>query len=115
AAVFAAVSIVKADVLGAGTADAKDGTAAEPKQAAPAKEFPIAFFLAPNLMQAIDQAELQKHIGRVSLLVTADLGIIVPRIPVLVDEQLPTSQFRIDVEGVPVEQDAIDPSQMTLR
>ncbi|MEI8702885.1 MAG: EscV/YscV/HrcV family type III secretion system export apparatus protein [Mesorhizobium sp.] len=115
AAVFAAVSIVKADVLGAGTADAKDGTAAEPKQAAPAKEFPIAFFLAPNLMQAIDQAELQKHIGRVSLLVTADLGIIVPRIPVLVDEQLPASQFRIDVEGVPVEQDAIDPSQMTLR
>ncbi|TGV30309.1 hypothetical protein EN811_29020, partial [bacterium M00.F.Ca.ET.168.01.1.1] len=40
AAVFAAVSIVKADVLGAGTADAKGGTAAEPKQAAPAKEFP---------------------------------------------------------------------------
>lgn len=113
AAIFATASIVKGDVLGA---DATTAAPVEPQnQTVPAEACPIAFFLAPSLMHAIDQVELQQHIARVSQLVSADLGIIVPRIPVAVDQQLPESQFRIDVEGVPVEQDLLDPTQLTLK
>ncbi|WP_027155925.1 type III secretion system export apparatus subunit SctV [Mesorhizobium sp. WSM2561] len=116
AAVFAGISIVKGDVLGAADVDGTSAAAVESqKQAAPAQDSPIAFFLAPGLMHAIEQVELQQHIARVSQLVSADLGIVVPQIPVSVDQQLPESQFRIDVEGVPVEQDVIDLSQPTLK
>ncbi|UVK35607.1 type III secretion system export apparatus subunit SctV (plasmid) [Mesorhizobium sp. AR10] len=113
AAVFAAASIVKGDVPGAGKVDAATAAPVE-KETVPAEACPIAFFLAPSLTHAIDQVELQQHIARVSQLVSADLGIVVPRIPVAVDQQLPESQFRIDVEGVPVEQDLINPTQLTL-
>ncbi|WP_173514466.1 type III secretion system export apparatus subunit SctV [Sinorhizobium psoraleae] len=116
AAVFAAASVVKGNVLGAGNVDATTATPVEPhNQTMPAEAFPIAIFLAPNLMQAVDQVELQQHIARVSQLVSADLGIIVPRIPVAVDQQLPESKFRIDIEGVPVEQDLINPTQLMLK
>lgn len=85
-----------------------------PKQPVPAEALPIALFLAPVLTQAIDKDELQQHIARVSGLVSADLGIAIPRIPVEIDERLPESQFRVDVEGVPVDQDLIDPTQLAL-
>ncbi|RJT30049.1 EscV/YscV/HrcV family type III secretion system export apparatus protein [Mesorhizobium waimense] len=115
AAVFAAASIAKGDGQGADNINATSGAEVEPqKQTVPAQASPIAFFLAPSLTHEIDQAELEQHIARVSQLVSADLGIIVPRIPVAVDEQLPESQFRIDVEGVPVEQDLIDPTLLEL-
>ncbi|WP_095204992.1 type III secretion system export apparatus subunit SctV [Mesorhizobium carmichaelinearum] len=116
AAVFAGISIVKDDVLGAADVDGTSAAAVDTqKQAAPAQDSPIAFFLAPGLMHAIEQVELQQHIARVSRLVSVDLGIVVPQIPVSVDQQLPESQFRIDVEGVPVEQDVIDLSRPTLK
>ncbi|EHK54615.1 type III secretion inner membrane protein, HrcV [Mesorhizobium alhagi CCNWXJ12-2] len=116
AAVFATASLVKGKILGAGNVDATTATPVDPQnQTVPAQACPIAFFLAPTLMHAIDQVELQQHIARVSQLVSADLGIIVPRIPVAVDQQLPESQFRIDVEGVPVEQGLINPTQLTLK
>ncbi|UVC15252.1 type III secretion system export apparatus subunit SctV [Mesorhizobium onobrychidis] len=111
AAVFAAASFVKGDVVDATSAAAGDTQ----KQIAPAQECPIAFFLAPDLMHAIEQVELQQEIARVSQLVSADLGIVVPPIPITVDQQLLESQFRIDIEGVPVEQDVLDPSQLTLK
>lgn len=85
-----------------------------PKQTVPAEALPIALFLAPGLTQAIDKDELQQHIARVSGLVSADLGIAIPRIPVEIDERLPESQFRVDIEGVPVDQDLIDPTQLAL-
>ncbi|RRH93203.1 EscV/YscV/HrcV family type III secretion system export apparatus protein [Mesorhizobium tamadayense] len=115
AAAFAAASFVKGDVLDDANVNATTAAPAEPqKQTVPAEARPIAFFLAPSLTHVIDQVELQQHIARVSQLVSADLGIIVPGIPVAVDQHLPGSQFRIDVEGVPVEQDLIDPTQLTL-
>lgn len=115
AAVFATASLVKANVLGAGNVDATTAASVEPqKENVPAEAWPIAFFLTPSLMDAIDQVELQQHIARVSQGISADLGIIVPRIPVTADQQLPESQFRIDVEGVPVEQHLINPTQLTL-
>ncbi|MGX5805606.1 type III secretion system export apparatus subunit SctV [Bradyrhizobium sp. Arg314] len=116
AATFAAASTVKGNAVGANNVDATAAAPVEPKnQTMPAEACPIAFFQAPNLMQAIDQGELQQQFARVSQLVSADLGIIVPRIPIAVDQQLPESQFRIDIEGVPVAQDSIDPTQLTLR
>ncbi|BCG75903.1 putative translocation protein y4yR [Mesorhizobium sp. 113-1-2] len=109
AAIFAAISFVKGDVVD--TTSAGDTQ----KQTAPAQECPIAFFLAPDLMHAIEQVELQQEIARVSQLLSADLGIVVPPIPVTVDQQLLESQFRIDIEGVPVEQGVFDPSQLMLK
>ncbi|THK33822.1 EscV/YscV/HrcV family type III secretion system export apparatus protein [Ensifer sp. MPMI2T] len=115
AAVFAAASFVKGDALDADKVDATTVTPAESQTRNVAAEAnPIGVFLAPSLTNAIDQVELRQHIARISQLVSADLGIIVPPIPVAVDQQLPESQFRIDVEGVPVEQDLINPAQLSL-
>ncbi|MCA1408272.1 type III secretion system export apparatus subunit SctV [Ensifer sp. IC3342] len=115
AAVFAAASFVNRDVLGADNVDVTTVTSAESQmQNVAVQANPIALFLAPSLTNAIDQVELRQRIARVSQLVSADLGIIVPPIPVAVDQQLPESQFRIDVEGVPVEQDLINPAQLSL-
>ncbi|MBA1142434.1 type III secretion system export apparatus subunit SctV [Mesorhizobium neociceri] len=116
AAIFAAASTVKGNALAARNVDSTTAAPVDaPNKKMPAEACPIVFFHAPNLMQAIDQTELQQHIARVSQLVSADLGIVVPRIPVAVDQQLPDSHFRIDIEGVPVAQDSIDPTQLTLK
>ncbi|TWB93001.1 type III secretion protein V [Bradyrhizobium macuxiense] len=124
AALFAAASFIKGRVQDAKTA-AKAGadvtaptpappTAQAQKQTVPAEALPIALLLAPDLTQAIDKEELGQCIGRVSALVSADLGITIPRIPVQVDQHLSRSQFRVDVEGVPVERDLVDPTQLAL-
>lgn len=112
AAVFAAASFAESVVHKKSASSPPP--AQPPKQTVPAEALPIALFLAPSLTQAIDKDELQKHIARVSGLVSADLGIAIPRIPIEIDERLPESQFRVDVEGVPVDQDLIDPTQLAL-
>ncbi|OAF03740.1 EscV/YscV/HrcV family type III secretion system export apparatus protein [Bradyrhizobium centrolobii] len=116
AAVFTAASFVKDAVQGAkaGANVAAMAPAQPHKQTLPAEALPIALFLAPSLTRAIDKEDLQQQIARVSDLVSADLGITIPRIPVQVDQQLPQSQFRVDVEGVPVEQGSVDPTQLSL-
>ncbi|WFU31575.1 type III secretion system export apparatus subunit SctV [Bradyrhizobium brasilense] len=124
AALFAAASYVKVGAKGDKPA-AKPGanvTASAPapapaqtqKRAAHAEALPIALFLAPNLIHSIDKDELEQSIARVSTSVSADLGITVPRIPAQIDQNLSKSQFRIDVDSVPVERDAIDPTQLAL-
>ncbi|MCH4561268.1 MULTISPECIES: type III secretion system export apparatus subunit SctV [Mesorhizobium] len=116
AAIFGAISFVKSDVPDLASVNTICETSGEtPKQTAPAQEHPIAFFLAPDLMYAIEQSELQQEIARLSLLVSADIGIVVPLIPITVDLQLSESQFRIDIEGVPVEQDVLNPNELTLQ
>ncbi|MDX8470381.1 type III secretion system export apparatus subunit SctV [Mesorhizobium sp. VK23B] len=115
AAVFATASFAKGDKQNGDNATATTAAPGQPKKQTPPPEGgPITLLLAPSLGDAINQTELQQHIERVSELVSSDLGIIVPRIPVAVEQQLPDPQFRIDVEGVPVEQDAIDPTQLRL-
>ncbi|QOZ36612.1 type III secretion system export apparatus subunit SctV [Bradyrhizobium sp. CCBAU 53421] len=122
AVLFAAASYVKVGAKGDKPA-AKTGanvTASAPapaqaqKQAAYAEALPIALFLAPNLTHSIDKDELEQSIVRVSTSVSADLGITVPRIPAQTDQNLSKSQFRIDVDSVPVERDVIDPTQLAL-
>ncbi|VIO69147.1 Invasion protein InvA [Bradyrhizobium ivorense] len=122
AVLFAAASYVKVGAKGDKPA-AKTGTnvaasapapAQAQKQAAHAEALPIALFLAPNLTHSIDKDELEQSIARVSRSVSADLGITVPRIPAQIDQTLSKSQFRIDVDSVPVEGDVIDPTQLAL-
>ncbi|MFB9262266.1 type III secretion system export apparatus subunit SctV [Bradyrhizobium erythrophlei] len=122
AALFAAASYIRGGVQGAKTS-AKTGTnvtasasapAQAQKQTVPTEALPIALFLAPNLAHAIDKTELEQCIGRASELVSADLGITIPRIPVRFDQNLAPAQFRVDVEGVPVERDLVDPAQLML-
>lgn len=107
AAVFAAASSVNAAVPGGQTGSRRNadanvgaaGAAQPPKEAVPAEALPIVLFLAPKLAHAIDQEDLQKHIARLSALVSADLGITIPRVPVQLDEHLPGTQFKLDVEA----------------
>ncbi|WP_342724030.1 type III secretion system export apparatus subunit SctV [Bradyrhizobium sp. B097] len=120
AVLFAAASYVKNGAKG-DKAAAKTGanvTAPAPvqaqKQPVHAEALPIALFLAPNLTHSIDKNELEQSIARVSTLVSADLGITVPRIPAQIDQHLSKSQFRVDVDSVPVERDVIDPTQLAL-
>ncbi|MGY4157793.1 type III secretion protein V [Bradyrhizobium sp. USDA 4461] len=122
AALFGAASFLKVGVQH-GKADIKTsasatGSAPTPaqsqKQTVPAEALPITLLLAPNLIQAINKADLDQGIGRVSALVSSDLGITIPRIPTQVDQQLADSQFRVDVEGVPVEADSLNPTQLLL-
>ncbi|MGV7213419.1 type III secretion system export apparatus subunit SctV [Bradyrhizobium sp. UFLA05-112] len=126
AALFGGASLVKAGALGANTAakaDAKTGTditgsapaaAQTQTKTVPAEALPITLFLAPNLTHAIDKEELEGSIRDVSALVSSDLGITIPRIPTRVDQRLSDSQFRVDVEGVPVGGDFVDPTQLVL-
>ncbi|MET4030984.1 MULTISPECIES: type III secretion system export apparatus subunit SctV [unclassified Bradyrhizobium] len=112
AAFFAGASYFKVGAQG-GKIAAKTDAQAE-KQTVPTEALPITLFLAPNLTHAIDKGELEQCIGRVSALVSADLGITIPRIPAQLDQRLAESEFRVDVEGVPVEADFVDPAQLML-
>lgn len=120
ATVFGAASLVRGAVEDTAVEkkEAAAGVSAPPaargKPATPPEALPIVLFLAPDLARAVDGDELHQHILRISNLVSADLGIMIPRIPVQIDQRLPDRQFRIDVEGVPVEQDALDPTQLAL-
>ncbi|KRQ93569.1 translocation protein [Bradyrhizobium jicamae] len=122
AVLFAATSYVNVGTK-AGKATAKTGasvtaSASVPaqvqKQAVHAEALPIALFLSPNLTLSIDKDELERCIAHVSTLVSADLGITIPRIPAQVDQQLSKSQFRVDVDSVPVERDVIDTTHLAL-
>ncbi|MCC8953876.1 type III secretion system export apparatus subunit SctV [Bradyrhizobium sp. Pear77] len=122
AALFAAASIVKVGIHGgkpaakpdAGIRGSAPAQAQAQKQTVPAEALPIAVVLAPNLTHAIDNDELEQRIAQISAMVSSDLGITVPRIPTQVDRHLNESQFRVDVEGVPVEGDFVDPTQLVL-
>ncbi|WP_108522973.1 type III secretion system export apparatus subunit SctV [Bradyrhizobium algeriense] len=122
AALFAGTSYVKGGVQGANTGSKTSANVSTPtsnpaqaqRQTIPAEALPVAVFFAPNLVNAIDREEVEQHIARISALVSADLGITIPRIPVQVDQRLAQSEFRLDVEGVPVERDRVDPTQLAL-
>lgn len=126
AALFGGASFVKVANTAAKTGakmDAKSGvsmTGSAPpssqaqKQTVPAEALPITLFLAPNLAHEIDKEELEHAIRDVSALVSSDLGITIPRIPTQVDQRLTDSQIRVDVEGVPVGGDFVDPTQLVL-
>lgn len=118
AAIFAAASFINRQPkeAPAGATSAATAPAAQRGKPSPLppEALPIVLFLAPDLVSAIDTGGLQRHIARVSSLVSADLGIMIPRIPVQLDQRLPVGEFRIDVEGVPVEQDTIEPEQLLL-
>lgn len=118
AAIFAAASFINRQPkeAAAGAASAATAPAAHRGKPAPLppEALPIVLFLAPDLVSTINTDGLQRHIARVSSLVSADLGIMIPRIPVQLDQRLPAGEFRIDVEGVPVEQDTIEPEQLRL-
>ncbi|MCA1544634.1 type III secretion protein V [Bradyrhizobium yuanmingense] len=121
AVLFAAASFVKvgkgdkpAAKIGASVAASAPAPAAAQKQPVHAEALPIALFLAPNLTDSIDKDELEESISRVSRLVSADLGITIPRIPAQIGESLSSSQFRVDVDSVPVERDVINPGHLAL-
>ncbi|MGQ4274891.1 type III secretion system export apparatus subunit SctV [Terrihabitans sp. B22-R8] len=80
----------------------------------PAEALPVAVYLSGDLAETLPRDALKQHIERISSLVSADLGVLVPRIPVQIEKRLPSKGFRIDVEGVPVEEGTLDPGELQI-
>ncbi|MCJ2013118.1 type III secretion system export apparatus subunit SctV [Methylobacterium sp. J-076] len=98
-------------------ADEGTGTeeAARPaKPALPVEVVPVMLTLAPGLTGQIDTAALAKAIARLRAQVSTDLGVAIPEVGSTFDPALSDGDFRIDVEGVPVESGHILPDQLLL-
>lgn len=118
AAVFAATSFRR---------KRRDGTEATPEESAaegetsrsgkpalPAEVVPVVLNLAPGLVERIDVQALARGIAQTRSMVSSDLGVLIPEVGSTVDPILAEGEFRIDVEGVPVESGHVRPGQLLL-
>ena len=117
AAVFAAASFrLKPRKEGESAQD--EDEASEParasKPALPAELVPVMLNLAPGLVERIDAAALARSIARIRGAVSTDLGVLIPEVGSTVDPTLSEGEFRIDVEGVPVESGHVRPDRLVL-
>ena len=70
--------------------------------------------LAPGLVERIDAQALARGIAQTRSMVSSDLGVLIPEVGSTVDPILAEGEFRIDVEGVPVESGHVRPGQLLL-
>jgi type III secretion protein V len=95
--------------------EAEEAEAARPaKPALPAEVVPVMLNLAPGLVERIDAAALATAIARVRAAVSTDLGVLIPEVGSTVDPALGEGDFRVDVEGVPVESGHARPDRLVL-
>ncbi|KNY20759.1 type III secretion system export apparatus subunit SctV [Methylobacterium sp. ARG-1] len=116
AAVFGAASFrlkPRSDVPAQDEAEAAEATRMA-KPALPAEVVPVMLILAPGLVEKIDAAALAKAIVRLRAAVSTDLGVVIPEVGSTFDPALSDGEFRIDVEGVPVESGHLGPDQLVL-
>jgi type III secretion protein V len=127
---FGAASLVAGTRSNAGNEDAaifKDGTgpAAEARagtpqrtreirQAAPAEVPPVVVLLSDNLRSLAEMQNLRSKLDASRASLADTLGILMPDVGVVFDSSLGTSRFRIEVEGVPVEEGHADPQRLLL-
>jgi len=77
----------------------------EPAPSAPPADVAlVALLLSPALDQNLRGRDLDVEVDRVRAVLAADLGILIPGLWVAVDHALPDHRYRIDIEGVPVEE-----------
>jgi type III secretion protein V len=102
---------------GAARGDVTAKRAAErPTQAAPLAEVPaVALVLAPAVLDALVPGDLERQVDRIRAAVAADLGILVPPVAIGPDPDLAGQRYRIDVEGVPVEEGEAMLDRLLLR
>ena len=84
------------------------------KPALPAEVVPVMLNLAPGLVESLDAEALAKSIARIRSAVSSDLGVLIPEVGATVDPMLAEGEFRLDVEGVPVETGHVRPDQLVL-
>ncbi|GBU17819.1 MULTISPECIES: type III secretion system export apparatus subunit SctV [Methylobacterium] len=118
AAAFAAASFRRkpepaAEVAGEATAEEQESARAR-KPALPAEAVPVMLVLAPGLLERLDAGALAKGIARIRSGVSTDLGVLIPEVGTGVDPQLGEGEFRLDVEGVPVDAGHIRPTLLVL-
>jgi type III secretion protein V len=125
AAAFGAVSVkglrssaaARSDTPGAVRADSPaTGVAERPTASgAPAEVPAVALVLAPALRDGLAPGELERQLERVRAAVSADLGILVPAVGMTVEQEVSGHRYRIDVEGVPVEEGEAPLERLLLR
>ncbi|MDQ8726894.1 type III secretion system export apparatus subunit SctV [Bradyrhizobium sp. LHD-71] len=81
------------------------------RQAVPA-EVPLVSVLLSDDLHSVEQMRVKLDEARAKL---ADaLGILIPDVGLAFDSAVGVSRFRIEVEGVPVEEDHVDPQRLLL-
>ncbi|WP_342163547.1 type III secretion system export apparatus subunit SctV [Methylobacterium sp. SD21] len=94
--------------------DEAEAPARATKPALPVEVAPVMLHLAPDLIDRIGTAVLTRAIARLRTAASTDLGVAIPEVGSTVDPDLAKGDFRIDVEGVPVESGHIFPGQLLL-
>ena len=97
-------------------AEARGGTqrVREVRQAAPAEAPPVVVLLSENLRAIAEMQNLRSKLDESRTGLADALGILVPDVGIVFDTTLGTSRFRIEVEGVPVEEGHVDPQRLLL-
>ncbi|UPJ51784.1 type III secretion system export apparatus subunit SctV [Bradyrhizobium sp. 200] len=86
----------------------------EMRQAAPAEAPPVVVLLSDDLRSIVETQKLRSKIDKSRTDLADALGILMPDVGIVFDPALGTSQFRIEVEGVPVEESRVDPRRLLL-
>jgi type III secretion protein V len=107
---------ISRDGMGAAT-EARAGApqrTREIRQAAPAEAPPVVILLSDNLRSIAEMQNLRSKLDESRASLADTLGILMPDVGIVFDPTLGTSRFRIEVEGVPVEEAHVDPQRLLL-
>nr|AUR80057.1 RhcV [Bradyrhizobium sp.] len=107
--------IAKEDMARAGDARASaPPRTREMRQVAPAEAPPVVVLLSDDLRSTAEMQNLRSKLDASRASLADTLGILIPEVGVVFDSTLGTSRFRIEVEGVPVEEGYVDPQRLLL-
>jgi type III secretion protein V len=100
--------------------DAEPGYAAAPSLAVaqpslPTTVPPVALLVAPGVYAAVGGEPLTRALDSARAAVSSNLGIVIPVIAISAADQLAAGCYRIEVEGVPVEEGEVRPDWLLLR
>src|SRR5262245_9752358 len=101
--------------------DAEPDYAAAPAPAAGAQPSlpttvpPVALLVAPDVFAAVGGERLASALDGARAAVSSNLGIVIPVVAISAADQLASGCYRIEVEGVPVEEGEVRPDWLLLR
>jgi type III secretion protein V len=76
---------------------------------------PVALLIAPDVYAAVGEEPLMRALDGARAAVSSNLGIVIPAIAIDPAAQLASGCYRIEVEGVPVEEGEVRPDWLLLR
>jgi type III secretion protein V len=100
--------------------DAEPGHAAMPSPAGtqpslPTTVPPVVLLVAPDVFAAVGGERLASALDGARAAVSSNLGIAIPAVAIDAADQLGAGRYRIEVEGVPVEEGQVRPDWLLLR